>query len=1285
MNSIYLPPTDGRGKPRWKRFAASALAALSLLLLGSAPATAQTISINFVGGSHDTSIVNPMGPTEVAGAVPAANWNNAAGANSGGTPLALVDSTGAATPVSVVWNANGLWSNALADAPGNNRMMKGYLDNSNTSTTTVTVSGLSKTTTYGIYVYVAPFDQNVRGGYSIGTQKYFLTDGSVAPGFDGTHFVQSNSTDSTNPGVGNYVLFSVSGQTSYTVNAQAIPATPTLGDGFRAPVNAMQITVLTAPSAPTNLTAIAADHFVQLNFTGGVGATSYNLYRSTSPGAELAANATPIATAIGSGYRDTTALNGTTYYYAVRGVNTIGSSAPSNEASATPVAAVVGTGLGLEGLFYNGDAGDYSSETGPIIFSYLSPVINYNHANGAAFNPTDWPSGLIAANGGTSDHFTAVWSGMLLAPYTGSYVIQSISDDGSQFSIDLGSGFVQQFTDNTIHGPLPFTSGTLNLVAGHQYPVKLEYLNDTGGYTEQLLYNPLGLGFQIIPQSQLSPTFPAAPGAVTNLTALGGTQSVTLSWTPSLYAATFNIYRGTSAGGESPTPVATNVTGTTYTDTGLTNGVTYFYYIVAVNNVGAGPHSNEASAAPTTPIIGSGDGLFGTYYGGALLDYSAENGTPIAYGIVPTINFNMGNTGVANNPGPFPSNTPATNYTAVWTGQFLAPYTATYNFQINSDDGSRLSLSTDSTNANLAQVVDNSAFQGPTAATTAATNLVAGQKYAIKMEYFQGTGGETAQLLYSIQGSPFQIIPQTQLFSNITTLPSAITDLTAVPYSNSVHLYWSAAPFAITYNVYRGTTTGGESPTPIATGITVSSYTDNTAVNGTTYYYIVKGVNAAGVGPASNEASATPAAVLSVVSFWRFEEGAAGLTVAPGVQLPDSAGHGNTLQTPDPNAAPSYTASVPGNPTTPPLANALAMDFTALAGTGFVARELNTGGATGDINTHAFNQMTIEVSFNPASTGVYQTFLGREGQNFPGDATGGNADLYFQLPDPGVTNAVQVVSIREHQAVDGTFVICNGTTQIMPNQWYNAAAVTDGHSLSLYLQTTPGGAYHLENSVRFNGAVGAQGSNWSLGRGFYGGAPTDRYNGFLDEVRISDNALAPSQFLFAAPTGATVTGSIALEGVADLSAINANAPLGVFDIQIRAVGSQVPLFENKNVTLTTTHGSANGTFSLTVPGLAPGTYDVRIKGSKNLAVLTSGVAISATSGTVPNVLLPGGDTDNNNAVDTTDFGTFVGAYNSNSAVPGSGYDPTADFNFDGLVDATDFGIFVGDYNTAGAP
>jgi len=91
------------------------------------------------------------------------------------------------------------------------------------------------------------------------------------------------------------------------------------------------------------------------------------------------------------------------------------------------------------------------------------------------------------------------------------------------------------------------------------------------------------------------------------------------------------------------------------------------------------------------------------------------------------------------------------------------------------------------------------------------------------------------------------------------TVPSAPTGLSATAGNAQATLSWSAASGATSYNVYRGTTAGGESTTAIATGITTTSYTNTGLTNGTTYYYKVAAVNSSGTSSLSNEASATPA------------------------------------------------------------------------------------------------------------------------------------------------------------------------------------------------------------------------------------------------------------------------------------------------------------------------------------------------------------------------------------------------------------------------------------------
>ena len=92
-----------------------------------------------------------------------------------------------------------------------------------------------------------------------------------------------------------------------------------------------------APSAPTSLTATAGNAVVQLSWTaptsdGGSAITGYRVYRGISAGSEA-----PLQTiGVAAGYADMTAVNGTTYYYKVSALNSVGEGPLSNGASAMP-------------------------------------------------------------------------------------------------------------------------------------------------------------------------------------------------------------------------------------------------------------------------------------------------------------------------------------------------------------------------------------------------------------------------------------------------------------------------------------------------------------------------------------------------------------------------------------------------------------------------------------------------------------------------------------------------------------------------------------------------------------------------------------------------------------------------------------------------------------------------------------------------------------------------------------------------------------------------------------
>ena len=106
---------------------------------------------------------------------------------------------------------------------------------------------------------------------------------------------------------------------------------------------------------------------------------------------------------------------------------------------------------------------------------------------------------------------------------------------------------------------------------------------------------------------------PTGPSVPTSLTATPGDTTVVLAWTaPKTNGGSaitgYNVYEGTSAGGEnysSPVNGGTLITTTTTTVTGLTNATAYYFTVKATNAVGSSGASNEAWAIPAATVPGA--------------------------------------------------------------------------------------------------------------------------------------------------------------------------------------------------------------------------------------------------------------------------------------------------------------------------------------------------------------------------------------------------------------------------------------------------------------------------------------------------------------------------------------------------------------------------------------------------------------------------------------------------------------------------------------------------------
>src|SRR3954471_15980618 len=394
-------------------------------------------------------------------------------------------------------------------------------------------------------------------------------------------------------------------------------------------------TPATVPDPPS-LSAAGGDGAVSLTWKppasdGGRAITGYRLYRGISSGAET------LLASVGNvtSYADTTAANGTRYFYRAVAVNSVGAGAQSNEVAATPSPAGPPTAAVLDA--FDRSAGSLGTnwrspalaDPGTVSIASSGRTAGSAGASSAAWSATAFPAdqevqltvavlpragSMIQLAGRVSTLGTAGLSAYLLRliPSSGTWDIRKKINGATSTSIktftaplNAGDGVALQMVGPTLNVyRQPVGAGWAKVGSTADAEVS------AGGYAAFTLGDTTARGGAFGAGAVTPSRLPGAP----TLRGQDADGRASLSWTApdsdgGSAITAYKVYRGTAAGGETLLTTLGNVT--SYDDTSVVNGTTYFYRVAAVNGVGTGSLSNEVTATPaaaqTPPTSGSLD------------------------------------------------------------------------------------------------------------------------------------------------------------------------------------------------------------------------------------------------------------------------------------------------------------------------------------------------------------------------------------------------------------------------------------------------------------------------------------------------------------------------------------------------------------------------------------------------------------------------------------------------------------------------------------------------------